>query len=145
MEFGNKHLIYFSRKDKALYILYELGEGGHLFGDAEEWEATIPIVEDDAMLLEKVFALLVEAYHVFHARGGTLWFVCDGSFCTVISGRRRVHYDGPCGQEPFDSFDSLAYELISLKENNTLEEMRRIVKLAKDVKKQLEGFIGQKQ
>lgn len=142
MEFGCKDMLYYSRKDKTLHILYEAGENGHIVSDAEDWERTIPIADEFARLLEKVFTLLIEAYHVFHENGETLWYVCDGSYSTVISGRRRVHYDGPCGQEPFESFDAMAYKLLSMKENSTKEEIQRFVELVKNVENQLDGFVN---
>lgn len=137
MEFRSKYLLFYSMKDKALHILYESGEYGYIVGDAVDWELIIYITEEDAKLLEMVFSLFIEACRVFQKSAEKLWCACDGSFCTVICGRERVHYEWPCVHEPINSFNAMANELLRLKENCTQKKIRRIVKLAKAIEKQL--------
>lgn len=141
MEFGSKYLLYYSRKDKALHILYKAAEYVYIDSDAEDWDLTIPIAGEDAKLLEQVFGLLVESYQIFSRNGENVWFVCDGYSCTVICGKKRVHYDGPFGQEPFGSFGDLMNHILTLKDDDCQTDIQGFIKFSKEVKKKCEDYL----
>ena len=142
MEFGCKHLLYYRRKEKAMHILYEAAEYVYIDSDAEDWELTIQIADEDAKLLEEVFGLFMESYQIFSRDEGNVWYICDGYVCTVICGKKRVHYDGPFGQEPFGSFGDLMNYIITLKDDDCQTDIQGIIKSAKVVKAQLEEYIN---
>ena len=142
MEFGCKHMLYYSKKDRTLHLLYETDEYGCIIGEAEDWELNIQIDEDEAKLLERVFDLLIDSYCIFQNRSETVWVVCDGSDCTVICGKKRAHYEVPCDLEPFESFDVLANQLLSLKNDTYQTDIHGIIRLAREVKVLLEDYIN---
>lgn len=140
MEFGGKHLLYFSRKDHSLHILFEAPKYG-IDSEEENAELSIPLDTAAAKALETVFALFVTAFKLYEKMNNSAWRVCDGSFCTVICGRNRVHYEGPRFDELFESFDNMANSLLSMKAECSQAEIQESLNSANEVKAILEEYI----
>lgn len=143
MEFGNKDLLYYSRKDKSLhyktkvsfYRVEVLGE------NIEDAEYVYPITDDDVKVLQEIFRLVIDAQNAYFKKGGEPWFVCDGSECTVICGRRRIHFDGPSAIESINYFCDIIHRNIFIDDEQTKPDFSRLIKQLPEVKEMLIGFI----
>ena len=82
MTFGSKSLLYYSRKEKALHYKYKAPIIDFLNDGRKDMEFSVSISDDDAKVLEKLFALMVD---VFNAYKGEPWHVLDGYECVSFA------------------------------------------------------------
>lgn len=113
MVFGNKSLLYYSRKDGSLHIKHVASKYDCGYDVEEDKEYTIAISNNNAFLLEKAFGAMVDAYNTYINYFGEPWYICDGSVCLVICGKKRVRFETPCPDDTLDSFCVMAYNLLS--------------------------------
>ena len=123
MTFGSKSLLYYSRK--------ELDNG------KKEMEFSASISDDDAKALERLFALMVD---VFNAYKGEPWHVLDGYECVVICGKRRIRFDGPYFESPFEIFNEIANNLLSI-ENWNQAQFEKMMRQVPEIVANLEKYI----
>lgn len=138
-EFGSRDLLYYSKKDNLLHYKHQASFFNFLGDNDIDREYSFAIADEDIESLQEVFGLMIGAYISYLKRGGEEWFVCDGSFCTVISGRKRVHFEGP-SIEPFGSFENMIYQTLIIdddRERPDYEELRKQLPIVKERLKNL--------
>ncbi|MBR1499160.1 MAG: hypothetical protein IJ615_05965 [Bacteroidaceae bacterium] len=123
----NKSLLYYSRKDKALHYKYEAGIS--YLDERKDMERTVPISDEDAKALERVFRLMVYAVQAYKGEPGA---VLDGSEYVVISGRRRVRFVGPLDEPPYGYVNSFGDRLLEIMENWNPSEFAKLMKQVPD-------------
>lgn len=79
----------------------------------KDMECAVPIRKEEALMIEGVFSLMIESFKA----GYEPWIVLDGYECTVICGRQRIRFDGPCYHTPFAAFTNFASRLIKVMEH----------------------------
>lgn len=137
MAFGSKSLLYYSRKEKALHYKYMAPIIDFLNDGKKDMEFSVSISDDDAKVLEKLFALMVD---VFNAYKGEPWHVLDGYECVVICGKRRIRFDGPCFESPFEIFNEIANNLLSI-ENWNQAQFEKMMRQVPEIVANLEKYI----
>lgn len=138
MTFGSKSLLYYSRKEKALHYKYKASLIDFLDNGKKEMEFSASISDDDAKALERLFALMVD---VFNAYKGEPWHVLDGYECVVICGKRRIRFDGPYFESPFEIFNEIANNLLSIENWNQAQfgkMMRQVPEIVANLEKYIE-------
>ena len=139
MAFGSKSLLYYSRKEKALYYKYMAPIIDFLNDGRKDMEFSVSISDDDAKVLEKLFALMVD---VFNAYKGEPWHVLDGYECVVICGKRRIRFDGPYFESPFEIFNEIANNLLSI-ENWDQAQFDKMMQQVPEIIAKLEKYIAE--
>ena len=137
MTFGSKSLLYYSRKEKALHYKYKASLIDFLDNGKKEMEFSASISDDDAKALERLFALMIE---VFNANNGELWHVLDGYECVVICGKRRIRFEGPYFESPFEIFNEIANNLLSI-ENWNQAQFEKMMRQVPEIVANLEKYI----
>jgi hypothetical protein len=137
MTFGSKSLLYYSRKEKALHYKYKASLIDFLDNGKKEMEFSASISDDDAKALERLFALMVD---VFNAYKGEPWHVLDGYECVVICGKRRIRFDGPYFESPFEIFNEIANNLLSI-ENWNQAQFEKMMRKVPEIVANLEKYI----
>ena len=137
MTFGSKSLLYYSRKEKALHYKYKASLFDFLDNGKKEMEFSASISDDDAKALERLFALMIE---VFNAYNGELWHVLDGYECVVICGKRRIRFEGPYFESPFEIFNEIANNLLSI-ENWDQAQFDKMMQQVPEIIAKLERYI----
>ena len=137
MTFGSKSLLYYSRKEKALHYKYKASLIDFLDNGKKEMEFSASISDDDAKALERLFALMIE---VFNAYNGELWHVLDGYECVVICGKRRIRFEGPYFESPFEIFNEIANNLLSI-ENWDQAQFDKMMQQVPEIIAKLEKYI----
>ena len=137
MTFGSKSLLYYSRKEKALHYKYKASLIDFLDNGKKEMEFSASISDDDAKALERLFALMIE---VFNAYNGELWHVLDGYECVVICGKRRIRFEGPYFESPFEIFNEIANNLLSI-ENWNQAQFEKMMRQVPEIVANLEKYI----
>ena len=137
MTFGSKSLLYYSRKEKALHYKYKASLIDFLDNGKKEMEFSVSISDDDAKALERLFALMIE---VFNAYNGELWHVLDGYECVVICGKRRIRFEGPYFESPFEIFNEIANNLLSI-ENWDQAQFDKMMQQVPEIIAKLEKYI----
>jgi hypothetical protein len=137
MTFGSKSLLYYSRKEKALHYKYKASLIDFLDNGKKEMEFSASISDDDAKALERLFALMVD---VFNAYKGEPWHVLDGYECVVICGKRRIRFDGPYFESPFEIFNEIANNLLSI-ENWNQAQFEKMMRQVPEIVANLEKYI----
>ena len=137
MTFGSKSLLYYSRKEKALHYKYKASLIDFLDNGKKEMEFSASISDDDAKALERLFALMIE---VFNAYNGELWHVLDGYECVVICGKRRIRFEGPYFESPFEIFNEIANNLLSI-ENWDQAQFDKMMQQVPEIIAKLERYI----
>ena len=137
MTFGSKSLLSYSRKEKALHYKYKASLIDFLDNGKKEMEFSASISDDDAKALERLFALMVD---VFNAYKGEPWHVLDGYECVVICGKRRIRFDGPYFESPFEIFNEIANNLLSI-ENWNQAQFEKIMRQVPEIVANLEKYI----
>jgi hypothetical protein len=137
MAFGSKSLLYYSRKEKALHYKYMAPIIDFLNDGRKDMEFSVSISDDDAKVLEKLFALMVD---VFNAYKGEPWHVLDGYECVVICGKRRIRFDGPYFESPFEIFNEIANNLLSI-ENWNQAQFEKMMRQVPEIVANLEKYI----
>ena len=138
MTFGSKSLLYYSRKEKALHYKYMAPIIDFLNDGRKDMEFSVSISDDDAKVLEKLFALMVD---VFNAYKGEPWHVLDGYECVVICGKRRIRFEGPYFESPFEIFNEIANNLLSIENWNQTQfdkMMRQVPEIVANLEKYIE-------
>ena len=107
IEFGDKDLLYYSRKDKSLHYKVKIGSY-----NIDEY--IYPISDDDAKALQEVFGLVIDAHQSYFDHQGKPWKFHNGPDCTIICGRRRIHFEQPSVIEPVSFFCEMISMLILL-------------------------------
>ena len=125
MEFQTKTLLYYSRKEKALYYKLCASEIDKEFREMEDRELKQSISDDDAEVLERLFCSMVDAMKSYK---GEPCFVCDGSENVVVCGKRRVRYEGPYLEKPFGAFESIVYRLHEMMKEDNSSALESIIK-----------------
>jgi len=139
MTFGSKSLLYYSRKEKALHYKYKASLIDFLDNGKKDIEFSVSISDDDAKALERLFALMIE---VFNAYNGELWHVLDGYECVVICGKRRIRFDGPYFESPFEIFNEIANNLLSI-ENWDQAQFDKMMQQVPEIIAKLEKYIAE--
>ena len=139
MAFGSKSLLYYSRKEKALHYKYMAPIIDFLNDGRKDMEFSVSISDDDAKVLEKLFALMVD---VFNAYKGEPWHVLDGYECVVICGKRRIRFDGPYFESPFEIFNEIANNLLSI-ENWDQAQFDKMMRQVPEIVANLEKYIAE--
>ena len=139
MAFGSKSLLYYSRKEKALHYKYMAPIIDFLNDGKKDMEFSVSISDDDAKVLEKLFALMVD---VFNAYKGEPWHVLDGYECVVICGKRRIRFDGPYFESPFEIFNEIANNLLSI-ENWNQTQFDKMMRQVPEIVANLEKYIAE--
>jgi hypothetical protein len=139
MAFGSKSLLYYSRKEKALHYKYMAPIIDFLNDGRKDMEFSVSISDDDAKVLEKLFALMVD---VFNAYKGEPWHVLDGYECVVICGKRRIRFEGPCFESPFEIFNEIANNLLSI-ENWNQAQFEKMMRQVPEIIAKLEKYIAE--
>jgi len=139
MAFGSKSLLYYSRKEKALHYKYKASLIDFLDNGKKEMEFSASISDDDAKVLEKLFALMVD---VFNAYKGEPWHVLDGYEYVVICGKRRIRFDGPYFESPFEIFNEIANNLLSI-ENWDQAQFDKMMQQVPEIIAKLEKYIAE--
>jgi hypothetical protein len=139
MAFGSKSLLYYSRKEKALHYKYMAPIIDFLNDGRKDMEFSVSISDDDAKVLEKLFALMVD---VFNAYKGEPWHVLDGYECVVICGKRRIRFDGPYFESPFEIFNEIANNLLSI-ENWNQAQFEKMMRQVPEIIAKLEKYIAE--
>lgn len=139
MAFGSKSLLYYSRKEKALHYKYKASLIDFLDNGKKEMEFSASISDDDAKALERLFALMVD---VFNAYKGEPWHVLDGYECVVICGKRRIRFDGPYFESPFEIFNEIANNLLSI-ENWNQAQFEKMMRQVPEIVANLEKHIAE--
>ena len=137
MTFGSKSLLYYSRKEKALHYKYKASLIDFLDNGKKDIEFSVSISDDDAKALERLFALMIE---VFNAYNGELWRVLDGYECVVICGKRRIRFEGPYFESPFEIFNEIANNLLSI-ENWDQAQFDKMMQQVPEIIAKLEKYI----
>ena len=137
MAFGSKSLLYYSRKEKALHYKYMAPIIDFLNDGKKDMEFSVSISDDDAKALERLFALMVD---VFNAYKGEPWHVLDGYECVVICGKRRIRFDGPYFESPFEIFNEIANNLLSI-ENWNQAQFEKMMRQVPEIVANLEKYI----
>ena len=137
MAFGSKSLLYYSRKEKALHYKYMAPIIDFLNDGRKDMEFSVSISDDDAKVLEKLFALMVD---VFNAYKGEPWHVLDGYECVLICGKRRIRFDGPYFESPFEIFNEIANNLLSI-ENWNQAQFEKMMRQVPEIVANLEKYI----
>jgi hypothetical protein len=138
-EFGIADIVYYSKQDMLLHYRHKASEWSFVNENNKDEESVFAIADNDVNALQEVFGLMIDAYISYLKRGGEEWFVCDGSFCTVICGRKRVHFEGP-SIEPFCSFENMIYQTLIIddeRERPDYEELRKQLPIVKERLKNL--------
>ena len=133
----SKSLLYYSRKEKALHYKYMAPIIDFLNDGRKDMEFSVSISDDDAKVLEKLFALMVD---VFNAYKGEPWHVLDGYECVVICGKRRIRFDGPYFESPFEVFNEIANNLLSI-ENWNQAQFEKMMRQVPEIVANLEKYI----
>lgn len=102
-------------------------------------EFSASISDDDAKALERLFALMIE---VFNAYNGELWHVLDGYECVVICGKRRIRFEGPYFESPFEIFNEIANNLLSI-ENWNQAQFEKMMRQVPEIVANLEKHIAE--
>jgi len=139
MAFGSKSLLYYSRKEKALHYKYMAPIIDFLNDGRKDMEFSVSISDDDAKVLEKLFALMVD---VFNAYKGEPWHVLDGYECVVICGKRRIRFEGPYFESPFEIFNEIANNLLSI-ENWNQAQFEKMMRQVPEIVANLEKHIAE--
>ena len=139
MTFGSKSLLYYSRKEKALHYKYKASLIDFLDNGKKDIEFSVSISDDDAKALERLFALMIE---VFNAYNGELWHVLDGYECVVICGKRRIRFEGPYFESPFEIFNEIANNLLSI-ENWDQAQFDKMMQQVPEIIAKLEKHIAE--
>ena len=139
MAFGSKSLLYYSRKEKALHYKYMAPIIDFLNDGRKDMEFSVSISDDDAKVLEKLFALMVD---VFNAYKGEPWHVLDGYECVVICGKRRIRFEGPYFESPFEIFNEIANNLLSI-ENWDQTQFDKMMQQVPEIIAKLEKHIAE--
>ena len=139
MAFGSKSLLYYSRKEKALHYKYKASLIDFLDNGKKEMEFSASISDDDAKALERLFALMVD---VFNAYKGEPWHVLDGYECVLICGKRRIRFDGPYFESPFEIFNEIANNLLSI-ENWDQAQFDKMMQQVPEIIANLEKYIAE--
>ena len=139
MAFGSKSLLYYSRKEKALHYKYKASLIDFLDNGKKEMEFSASISDDDAKALERLFVLMVD---VFNAYKGEPWHVLDGYECVVICGKRRIRFDGPYFESPFEIFNEIANNLLSI-ENWDQAQFDKMMQQVPEIIAKLEKYIAE--
>ena len=137
MAFGSKSLLYYSRKEKALHYKYMAPIIDFLNDGRKDMEFSASISDDDAKALERLFALMVD---VFNAYKGEPWHVLDGYECVVICGKRRIRFEGPYFESPFEIFNEIANNLLSI-ENWNQAQFEKMMRQVPEIVANLEKYI----
>ena len=138
MEFEHKTLLYYSKKDKALHYKYKAPIEDFRFDGREDMENSVPISDEDAQALERVFGIMADAIGAVKKP----WMVCDGCFCVVICGKRRVNYQGPACDSPFSNFDEMIDRLFGVMEKWNQADFEEAMKQVPKVAERLENYIA---
>ena len=133
MEFESKELLYYSRKENALHYKFKASRFDIEYRKLKDMECSVPIPDKEAKALETVFGLMVDAMKAYK---GEPWYVCDGCCCTVICGKRRVHFESPC-MEPFEDFYHMANSLLRIMEKWNQKQFEETMKMVPEVSKKL--------
>jgi len=139
MAFGSKSLLYYSRKEKALHYKYMAPIIDFLNDGRKDMEFSASISDDDAKALERLFALMVD---VFNAYKGEPWHVLDGYECVVICGKRRIRFEGPYFESPFEIFNEIANNLLSI-ENWNQAQFEKMMRQVPEIVANLEKHIAE--
>ena len=137
-----KTLIYYSRKDKYLHYEHTGSKYSYICDDFKDMVCVFAIADEDINALQEVFGLMIDAYNTYIKRGGERWLLCDGSTCTVICGRKRIHFMWP-GQDPFESFCNMVYQTLSITEEREKPDYEELRKLLPVVKEKLVNFLNE--
>ena len=116
MTFGSKSLLYYSRKEKALHYKYKASLIDFLDNGKKEMEFSASISDDDAKALERLFALM------------------------VICGKRRIRFEGPYFESPFEIFNEIANNLLSI-ENWDQAQFDKMMQQVPEIIAKLEKYI----
>ena len=139
MEFGDKDLLYYSRKDKSLH--YKIKASEFNFFDKEDKEYIYPITDDDVKALQEVFGLVIDAHKAYFDHQGETWEICDGSDCTIICGRRRIHFEEPSIIEPIRAFCEVIYRNLMYDTDHPEPDFKGFIKELPLVVDLLKGYI----
>lgn len=139
-EFGIRHFLYYSRKDSSLHWKIKTSAFGDIVGINEDAEFSMSISSDCASQLERLFGLMIDAYNLYISKGNE-YFVCDGSECIVICGKRRVRFYAPCPDGPLDDFSRLAYDLLNIKPSDSAS-LQEVLSGVPDAISSLEQYLS---
>ena len=134
--FQNRSLLYYNRKEKTLHYLYEAGIS--YMDDRKDMERTVTISDENAKALERVFGLMVDAVNADKNH----WAVLDGYECVLISGRRRVRFDGPISEPPFCYVGDICDRLMEIMENYGQTEFGKVMNQIPKIAEKIEDYIS---
>lgn len=140
MMVGNESLLFYRKKDHSLHYQYKASLLDCIQGE-KDGEYIIPISEEFAYQLEKVFGLMIDAYCIYTSNGEK-WCVLDGSECVLICGKKRVRFNVDSLDEPLDAFCKMANKLSDIKVLKDEVKLKQIFRSLPKIAATLETYIS---
>ena len=142
MQVGSASLLFYLRKDSSLHYQYT----AHLFeSDLNEGdkESVIPISDDLASQLERVFGLMIDAYNIYTAKREHWSIVNDGGECVLICGKKRVRFNDAGVDFPLlDDFRRMINQLSDLVLSGDEKELNQLYMSLQKIVATLETYIS---